>query len=59
LYPLDYLPTTNAKQTALIDEFVKGLELAFHVQRTKISLAEMWKHDRPDGPENNDFAEYL
>jgi hypothetical protein len=38
---------------------VKGLESAFHVQRTKISLAEMWKHDRPDGPENNDFAEYL
>ncbi len=59
LYPSDYLPTPNAAQTSLIDKFVTGLENALHVKRTKISLAEMWKHDSPDGLEHADIAEYL
>ncbi|KAK2591957.1 hypothetical protein QQS21_010363, partial [Conoideocrella luteorostrata] len=59
LYPLDYLPTTNAAQTHLIDKFVSGLESAFLVTRTEISLAERWKGDCPDGAEHADIAEYL
>lgn len=59
LYPLDYLPTSNPDQSCLIDKFASGLESALHVKRTKISLAELWKEDCPDGKEHQDIAEYL
>lgn len=59
LYPSDYLPTLNETQTQVIDKFVTGLESALGVKRTPISLAELWKRDVPDGPENSDIAEYL
>lgn len=59
LYPLDYLPTPNAAQISLIGRFVKGLELSLGVSRTEISLAELWKQDLPDDPEDSDIVEYL
>jgi hypothetical protein len=59
LYPSDYLPTPNAVQSALIDKLVESLESALQVTRTKISLAELWKEQRPDGPNNADIAKYL
>ncbi|KAE8443397.1 hypothetical protein EG329_001877 [Mollisiaceae sp. DMI_Dod_QoI] len=52
LYPSDYLPTVNPAQTALIDKYVKSLEAALQVSRTHISLADLWKEQCPDGPEN-------
>lgn len=55
-----YLPTENAAQSHLINRVVDGLEsYYFDVSRTKISLAEMWEQDCPDGPEHVDFKEYL
>ncbi|KAF2753095.1 amidase [Pseudovirgaria hyperparasitica] len=62
LWPEDYLPTVNAAQTDLIDKFTSGLEKALDVQRTKISLAQLWKNTCPDntpGQDNTDIAEYL
>lgn len=59
LYPRDYLPTTNPHQSALIEEFTKGLENVFQVEREYISLADQWKEDLPDGPDHADIAEYL
>ena len=59
LYPLDYLPTINEAQSAVIDRFVEGLEATFNVKRTEISLAEQWKTDLPDGPKHDDIAKYL
>ncbi|KAI1058905.1 hypothetical protein LB507_004038 [Fusarium sp. FIESC RH6] len=59
LYPTDYLPTPNEAQTSVIHEFVIGLEKAFGVERTKISLADEWAKDLPDGEDNADLAEYL
>ncbi|EEQ86219.2 amidase [Blastomyces dermatitidis ER-3] len=59
LYPHDYLPTTNAEQSLLIDRFIQGLESALGVKREEISLAEEWKRDCPDGKDNDDIAEYL
>uniref|UniRef100_A0A8H7N2M7 Amidase domain-containing protein n=1 Tax=Bionectria ochroleuca TaxID=29856 RepID=A0A8H7N2M7_BIOOC len=59
LYPLDYLPTRNAEQTEAIDKFVSGLESAFKVKRTPVSIAKAWKDDLPDGTEHGDIAKYL
>jgi len=59
LFPLDYLPTVNNAQTQLLVSFVEGLERALGVERTEISLADKWTADIPDGPENDDLAEYL
>ncbi|KAJ5471030.1 amidase [Penicillium desertorum] len=59
LYPRDYLPTKNEAQSRLIDTFVGGLETEFGVKRQEVSLAELWKHDCPDGPDHEDIAEYL
>ncbi|KAJ4291680.1 hypothetical protein N0V90_009575 [Kalmusia sp. IMI 367209] len=39
--------------------FIKGLEIAYNVKRTQISLAKLWKNDLPDGAENSDFKDYL
>ncbi|KAJ6178047.1 amidase [Penicillium mononematosum] len=59
LYHRDYLPTKNEAQSRLIDTFVNGLETAFGVTRQEVSLAELWKHDCPDGPDHDDIAGYL
>ncbi|KAF2240746.1 amidase [Trematosphaeria pertusa] len=59
LYPSDYLPTSNAAQTRLIDKLVSGMESALQVKRTHISLAELWKRDCPDGTEHRNIADYL
>ncbi|KAJ4135095.1 hypothetical protein NW768_004710 [Fusarium equiseti] len=59
LYPTDYLPTSNEAQTSVIHNFINGLEKAFEVERTKISLADQWAKDLPDGEDNADLAEYL
>ncbi|KAH6630486.1 amidase [Chaetomium sp. MPI-SDFR-AT-0129] len=59
LYPADYLPTVNNVQTHLINNFVKGLERALNIKRTKISLAGTWSSDLPDGVDNQDLKKYL
>ncbi|PSN64375.1 hypothetical protein BS50DRAFT_590198 [Corynespora cassiicola Philippines] len=59
LYPSNYLPTTNEAQTRLIDAFVSGLEAALQIERTAISLAELWAKDCPDGPVHGDISVYL
>lgn len=59
LYPRDYLPTSNAAQSALIDKFVEGLERALHVKREEICRAELWKQDCPDGLDSSNIIEYL
>lgn len=59
LYPQDYLPTPNNAQTKLIDEFVSALESALGVQKTPISIADLWRQDCPDGEEHADIAKYL
>jgi hypothetical protein len=43
----------------VIHKFIIGLEKAFEVERTKISLADEWAKDLPDGEDNADLAEYL
>jgi hypothetical protein len=40
----------------LINKFVAGLETAFGVKKTNVSLAELWKKDCPDGVEHSDIA---
>ncbi|KAM0430141.1 hypothetical protein ACHAPT_006149 [Fusarium lateritium] len=59
LYPRDYLPTSNAEQTRVIDQFVSGLESALGVKRTEISITQRWEEDAPDGKEHDDIAKYL
>ncbi|CAG7559972.1 unnamed protein product [Fusarium equiseti] len=59
LYPLDYLPTSNEAQTSAIHKFINGLEKALKAKRTKISLADQWAKDLPDGDDNADLAKYL
>ncbi|KAF2120079.1 amidase [Lophiotrema nucula] len=59
LYPSDYLPTSNPPQTHLIEKFISGLESALDTTRTKVSLADLWKTDCPDGKEHDDVAKYL
>ena len=59
LYPLDYLPTSNEAQTSAIHKFINGLEKASGIKRTKISLADQWAKDLPDGDDNADLAKYL
>ncbi|KAM0540386.1 hypothetical protein ACHAPJ_013613 [Fusarium lateritium] len=55
LYPLDYFPTPNGAQTAVIDRLIDGLEKAFEVERIEISLADQWAKDLPDGDDNADL----
>lgn len=59
MYPLDYLPTINKAQTAIIDTFIAGLESALQVKRTEISLAQCWEEDMPDGPTHSNIEKYL
>jgi hypothetical protein len=59
LYPKDYLPTTNAAQTEVIESFVRDLEAELGVKRTEVSLAEEWKKSRPVDVKEDDVAEYL
>ncbi|KAH6974099.1 amidase signature domain-containing protein [Ilyonectria sp. MPI-CAGE-AT-0026] len=59
LYPLDYLPTSNAPQMRLIDSFVEDLEHVLGTKRTPISLAELWKKSPPDSVVDKDLSEYL
>ncbi|OQD66177.1 hypothetical protein PENPOL_c005G02364 [Penicillium polonicum] len=59
LYPSDYLPTPNPAQTQVIDKFVSGLESALGINRTGISLADLWEKHCPDGEQHKDIATYL
>lgn len=59
LYPLDYLPTSNAAQMKLIDSFVEDLEHVRGTKRTPISLAELWQKSPPDSMVDKDLSEYL
>ncbi|CRL26358.1 unnamed protein product [Penicillium camemberti] len=59
LYPSDYLPTPNPAQTQVIDKFVSGLESALGINRTDISLADLWEKHCPDGEQHKDIATYL
>lgn len=59
LYPLDYLPTPNTAQSAVINKFVSSLEDSAHVKRTLVSIAKLWEEHQPDGPENADISKYL
>lgn len=43
----------------LVDSFVQDLESFLGVQRTKVSLADMWRHSRPDSAEGIELSEYL
>ncbi|KAF4764335.1 hypothetical protein HAV15_000346 [Penicillium sp. str.  len=59
LYPSDYLPTPNPAQTQVVDKFFSGLESALGINRTEISLAELWEKHCPDGEQHRDIATYL
>jgi hypothetical protein len=59
LYPKDYLPTLNAAQTAVIESFIRDLEVELGVTRTEVSLAEEWKNSRPIDVQIDDLSEYL
>lgn len=41
LYPRDYLPTPNAEQSRLINQYVTALESALQTKREEISLAKL------------------
>ena len=43
----------------LVDSFVQDLESFLGVQRTKISLAAMWRPSRPDSAKGIELSEYL
>ncbi|OQE19215.1 hypothetical protein PENFLA_c019G02415 [Penicillium flavigenum] len=49
----------NEAQSHLIDTFVDGLETAYGVKRQEVSLAELRKHDCPNGPDHDHIAEDL
>lgn len=43
----------------LIDSFVQDLENFLGVPRTKVSLADMWRHSCPDSAKGVELSEYL
>ncbi|KAI0099796.1 amidase [Nemania sp. FL0031] len=59
LYPLDYLPTPNNSQMELIESFVRGLEQTLGIQRTRITISEMWHKSGPDLDKDIDLPDYL
>jgi hypothetical protein len=59
LYPKDYLPMTNAAQIAVIESFIRDLEVELGVKRTEVSVAEEWKKSRPVDVKEDGVAEYL
>ena len=58
-YPKDYLTTTNAAQTEVIESFVKSLEEELGLKRTEVYLADQWKKFPPPGVKKDDVAKYL
>lgn len=59
LYLNDYLPTSNAAQTELIDSFVQDLEQHLGVERTVISLADMWRKTAPESAKEIELRDYM
>ncbi|KAL8418082.1 hypothetical protein RB594_001629 [Gaeumannomyces avenae] len=58
LYPTDYLPTKNAAQTAVIDQFIRDLEESTGVNKTEINLVEEWRKTKETTSED-DLPEHL
>jgi hypothetical protein len=55
----DYLPTSNAAQTKLIDSFVQDLEQHLGVERTVISLADIWRKTAPESAKEIELRDYM
>ncbi|KAL9100822.1 MAG: hypothetical protein Q9163_003852 [Psora crenata] len=47
LYPSDFFPHSNAKQQAMVDDYVNVLESYLGVKRTTFSFVELWSQCPP------------
>ena len=59
LYLTDYLPTPNDAQSSLIESFIQDLEKLLGIERTELSLAEMWRNTAPEPINDINLPVYL
>ena len=58
LYPVEYWPKTSTEHDAVLESFIVRLERYLGVQRSRISLEEVWATTKPV-PENTTLEKYL
>ncbi|KAK0102662.1 hypothetical protein ONS95_006266 [Cadophora gregata] len=59
LYLLDYLPTSNADQMALLDCFATDLGMSMGTEVVKLSIADSWKVNGPAEAHGKTIDEYF
>ncbi|KAI9717361.1 MAG: hypothetical protein M1828_007249 [Chrysothrix sp. TS-e1954] len=55
----DFLPTSNAAQMRLIEDFTSDMESATAVKRINISLAQLWASEPPVEARSESLEQYL
>ncbi|KAK3936924.1 putative amidase [Diplogelasinospora grovesii] len=58
-YPRDFFPHANARQQAMVDNFVENLEGILGVKRTVFSIAEKWDQCPPEKAQGKSLREFI
>ncbi|MCJ1461355.1 hypothetical protein MMC28_011737 [Mycoblastus sanguinarius] len=59
LYPIDFFPHSNAKQQAMVNDYVDVLESYLGVKRTTFSFVERWSQCPPEEAGGKPLKEFL
>lgn len=59
LWPTDFWPIANQAQQELVEEFVADLEKTLGVQKTEVSIKELWAKKTSEEANSSDIEEYL
>ena len=59
IYPTDFFPHSNARQQAMVEEFISVLETFLGIKRTEVSIVEAWNEAPPKEAEGRSIKDYL
>jgi hypothetical protein len=57
--PTDWWPVENKAQQELVESFVADLEATHEVQKTEISIKDLWREKTPAKADSSDLTKYL
>lgn len=59
LCPMEFFPTGNADQQAILEEYVTALEKQLNTKRIDFSITERWLKRPPDSAQGKSLEEFL
>jgi hypothetical protein len=57
--PTDWWPVENKAQQELVESFVADIEATHHVEKTEVSIKDLWREKTPAKADSSDLTKYL